>query len=54
MDNTLMPLLKKTQNIELMFVRRLYDVVACSSIELDVVPQRAPSSLISLFAGTDT
>lgn len=33
-------------------MRRLYNVVACSS-ELDVVPQRAPSSLILLFAGTD-
>lgn len=36
-----------------MVIRRLYDVVACSSSQLDVVPQRAPSSLILLFAGTD-
>lgn len=34
-------------------MRRLYKVVACSSNELAVVPQRAPSSLILVFAGTD-
>lgn len=36
-----------------MVMRKLYDVVACNGSELDMVPQKAPSSLILLFAGTD-